>query len=420
VLDNCEHLVSTCAQVTHTLLKSAPELTIMASSREALGVKGELSYPIPSLTLPNIKQIPVVEQLSKYEAVCLFIERALLVNPYFVLDHDNAPFIAQICYRLDGVPLAIELAAARVKMMSVEQISARLNDRFRFLTGGARTALPRQQTLRAMIDWSYDLLSENERLLLLRLSVFTGSWTLEAAEEICSGDAIETYDVFELLTQLVNKSLVVVIEHSQSGETRYRMLETIRQYAREKLLEVGGGEVIRDKHLDYFVKLIERAKHELYRFNQAYWFNRLEDDVDNLRMALGWALDTDVESGLQITSTPYRFWWMRGYFQELGEWLRQLLERYNKADALHAQALAIYASCAFRKGNFPETIRIAEQSVQMARTISDERHKAFGLSIQGVFTLLQGNVAEGVPLLEQSLAIFRALGDKIGQANTLE
>src|SRR5215204_2861234 len=186
VLDNCEHLIEASANVAHAILSIAPDLKVLASSREALGVSGEMVYPVPSLSLPDIKHLPVIEQLSQYEAVRLFIDRALLVVPHFVVDKDNAPHIAQICHRLDGIPLAMELAAARVKMMSVEQISKRLDDRFRLLTGGARTALPRQQTLRALIDWSYDILSENERLLLRRLSVFAGGWTLEAAEEVCS------------------------------------------------------------------------------------------------------------------------------------------------------------------------------------------------------------------------------------------
>ena len=368
VLDNCEHLVSASAGVANTLLNAAPKLKILASSREALGVKGEISYPVPSLSLPDIKHLPVIEQLSQYEAVRLFIDRALLVAPHFVVDKDNAPHIAQICYRLDGIPLAIELAAARTKMLSIEQISKRLDDRFRLLTGGARTALPRQQTLRALIDWSYDILSENERLLLRRLSAFAGGWTLEAAEDVCAGDSIESYDVFDLLSQLVNKSLVVVIEHSQSGETRYRMLETIRQYAREKLLEAGGSEIIRQRHLVYFVKLVEQAEPELYRSNQAFWLNKLDDELDNLRMALEWALAIDAESGLRIAAIPWQWWNMHGYFREMGEWLSQFLERYVVADSLHAQALGSYSICLIRQGNFAGALRIAGQGLQMALT----------------------------------------------------
>jgi predicted ATPase/Tfp pilus assembly protein PilF len=420
VLDNCEHLIEAGAKVANALLNAAPELTIMASSREALGVKGELSYPVPSLTLPDIKHLPVVEQLSQYESVRLFIDRASLVAPHFVVDRNSAPFIAQICYRLDGIPLAIELAAARVRVLSLEEISKRLDDRFRLLTGGARTALPRQQTLRALIDWSYDILSEKERLLLRRLSVFTGGWTLEAAEEVCAGDGIETYDILDLLTQLVNKSLVVVMEYSQSGETRYRMLETIRQYAREKLLEAGGGDVVRDKHLSYFVKLVEQAEPELYRSNQVFWLNKLEDEIDNFRMAVEWALANDVASGLRIAAIPWRFWQGRSYLQEVGDWLKQLLEQYKITNALHVQALAIHSLCKFRQGDFSETITLAKQSLEMAHTLSDKQTEALSLAFLGVFTAAEGNVGEGTPLMEQALAIYRSLGDKIGQAGTAE
>ena len=420
LLDNCEHLIEASAKVANALLHASPNLKILASSREALGVKGELSYPVPSLKLPDIKHLPVIEQLSQYEAVRLFIDRASLVSPHFDVNKENAPAIAQICYRLDGIPLAIELAAARVKMMSAEQISMRLDDRFRLLTGGARTALPRQQTLRALIDWSYDLLSEHERLLLCRLSVFAGGWSLEAAEEIGAGDGIESYDVLDSLSQLVNKSLVVVIEHSQSGETRYRMLETIRQYAREKLLEAGGGESIRDKHLAYFVKLVEQAEPELYRSNQVFWLNKLDDEIDNFRMAVEWALANDVESGLRIAAIPWRFWQGRSYLPEVGDWLKQLLEQYRIPNALHARALAVHSSCKFRQGDISETITLARQSLEMARTLSDKQTEALSLAFLGTFIAIQGNVGEGAPLMEQALAIYRSLGDKIGQADTTE
>jgi predicted ATPase/class 3 adenylate cyclase len=419
VLDNCEHLIEASAKVANALLNAAPELTIMASSREALGVKGELSYPVPSLSLPDIKHLSV-EQLSQYEAVRLFIDRALLVAPHFVVDKDSAPFIAQICYRLDGIPLAIELAAARVRVLSLEEISKRLDDRFRLLTGGARTALPRQQTLRALIDWSYDLLSEKERLLLRRLSVFAGGWTLEAAEEVCAGDGIESYDVLDLLTHLLNKSLVVVIEHSQSRETRYRMLETIRQYAREKHLEAVNSENVRDKHLAYFVKLVEQAEPELYRSNQVFWMNKLDDEIDNLRLAMEWAIANDVELGLRIAAIPWRFWQGRSYFQEEDDWLKRLLEQYKIINALHAQALTIHSSCRFRQGDISEAIALARQSLEMARTLSDKQTEALSLSFLGATMAVQGNVGEATPLIEQALAIYRSIGDKIGQADTTE
>ena len=415
LLDNCEHLIEASAQVTNALLNAAPNLKVLASSREALGVKGEVAYPVPSLSLPDVKHLPTIEQLSQYEAVRLFIDRALLVAPHFIVDKDNAPFIAQICYRLDGIPLAIELAAARIKMMSIEQISQRLDDRFRLLTGGARTSLPRQQTLRALIDWSYDLLTENERILLRRLSVFAGGWTLEAAEQACSGDEIETYDVLDLLTQLVNKSLVVVVEYSQSGETRYRMLETIRQYAREKLLEAGGSEIVRSRHLAYFVKLAEKAEPELYRSNQVFWLNKLDDELDNLRMALEWALTSDVQAGLRVAVLSSQFWQSHDYTQELGDWLWQLLERHDAKDSLHVRAMAIYCMCT----TDPIRWRMAAQSLQLARALSDKQVEALSLMTLGALTSLQGNLREGIPIVEQSLTLYQALGDKLGQATAM-
>jgi predicted ATPase len=425
VLDNCEHLLEASANVANVLLSAAPGLKVLASSREALGVKGEALYPVPSLSLPDLKHLPVIEKFSQYEAVRLFIDRALLVAPHFSVDNDNAPFIAQICHRLDGIPLAIELAAARVKMLSVEQISARLDDRFRLLTGGARTVLPRQQTLRALIDWSYDLLSDQERLFLRRLSVFAGGWTLEAAEAVCSsreGDAIQSYDVLDLLSQLVNKSLVVVVEHSQSGEARYHMLETIRQYARDRLLEAGGMEILRQRHLAYFVALTAQAGPELYRADQVFWLNRLDEELDNLRVALERALATDVESGLQIVAGPiYRFWLFRSTYRELGHWLAQLLQRYDISNPLRVRALAIQSQCVVNnEGNFGEAHELAEKGVQLARRLGDRHSEAFSLSILGGFTLLQGNLSDAIPLLEQSLAIYRALGDKAGQAGVID
>ena len=419
VLDNCEHLVSASAQVANTLLNAAPKLKILASSREALGVKGELSYPVPSLSSPNPKNLPTIEQLSQYEAVRLFIDRAILVAPHFVVDKDNAPFIAQICYRLDGIPLAIELAAARVKMMSVDQISKRLDDRFRLLTGGARTALPRQQTLRALIDWSYDLLTENERLLLHRLPVFAGGWTLEAAEEICAGDGIESYDVLDLLTQLVNKSLVIVMEGSQSGETRYRMLETIRQYAREKLLEAGGSELIHQQHLNYFVKLAERAEPELYSSNQVFWLNKLDDELDNLRMALEWALATDPKYGLRLVVSSFLFWKERGDVREWGNWLARLLEHYSEVDSLRAQALAIFSEALAIQEELVEAQKIAKESLELARTISDKHAEADSLLNLGVIIMLHGDLKQSIPIIEQSLTLYKSLDDKLGQANVL-
>src|SRR5215216_1319610 len=260
ILDNCEHLVYACAQMADRLLRAAPDTRILASSREALGIGGEVTYRVPSLGLPDISNLPPLELLSQYEAIHLFVDRATAAVPSFTVTNDNAPALAQVCHRLDGIPLAIELAAAKVRVLSVEQIAKRLDDRFRLLTGGSRTVLERHQTLRAAIDWSYNLLSAAEQVLFRRLSVFVGGWTLEAAELVCEGETVKSEDILNLLEQLINKSLV--IKEQEGNEARYRMLETIRQYASEKLLEAKGVETIRDKHLAYFVKLVEQAEPE--------------------------------------------------------------------------------------------------------------------------------------------------------------
>jgi predicted ATPase/class 3 adenylate cyclase len=416
VLDNCEHLIEASTKVANGLLNAAADLKILATSREALGVRGEASYQVPSLSLPDPKHMPVIESLTQYESVQLFIDRALLVASRFRLDKSNAVSIVQICRRLDGIPLAIELAAARIKLMSVEQIAARLDDRFRLLTGGARTALPRQQTLRALIDWSYDLLDQTERLLLQRLSVFAGGWTLEAAEHVCALIGIEADETLDLLAQLVNKSLVSVIECSDCGEMRYRMLETIRQYGREKLLEAGGSESIRVRHLEYFVELAERAEPELTRSNQAWWLNRLEEDLDNLRMALEWSLAGEVRPGLRLVVASYLFWEARGNRRELSDWLRDLLERYPAEDALRSRALAIYAWRMSLQDDLAQAFLVANQSLKIARTIQDRSAEAFSLLWLGVIAALQGYVESGTQSVEQSLSIYQSLEDKLGQA----
>ena len=259
LLDNCEHLVEACARLADRLLRACPDLTILVSGREALSIAGEVTFQVPSLRVPPVPDPadpPPASAMLAYEATRLFVERAQAARPDFRLTDANAPAVAQICYRLDGIPLAIELAAARVKVLPPEQIAARLSDRFRLLTGGSRTALPRQQTLQALIDWSWDLLPEPERRLLRRLSVFAGGWTLEAAEAVASGDAggQESLDVLEGLVQLVAKSLVMA-----GDEGRYHLLETIRQYARDRLWAAGEGEALRDRHAGFFLALALEA-----------------------------------------------------------------------------------------------------------------------------------------------------------------
>lgn len=328
IFDNCEHLVEAAAALAGQLLQAAPLLQILATSREILGTMGETPFRVPSLALPG-PTATTLEEMAGCESLRLFAERARTAQPGFVLTGANAPLVRRICQRLDGIPLAIELAAARVRLLSVDEIAARLDDAFRLLTGGSRTVLSRHQTLRALIDWSYNLLTPDERTFFLRLSVFAGGFTLTAAETICSdADALERASILDLLTQLVDKSLVVPFdgaEHTAGQETRYRLLETIRQYARDRLHDAGSGAAVRDRHLDFYVALAETAEPHLRSGQQIAWLDRLDAELDNIRLALEWALTTRVGSGLQLAGALLWFWHIRGHRNEGIDWLRQLL-----------------------------------------------------------------------------------------------
>ena len=409
LLDNCEHVLDACAQLIDALLKTCPHLRILATSREPLNITGEAIYRVPSLGLPDQHQI--LDTFRNYESIQLFEERAQLVQFDFSLTLLNVASIAEICQRLDGIPLAIELAAAKVAMFSTQQIAEQLQESFNLLAQGSRTALPRHQTLRASINWSWDLLTEPEQRLMRQLSAFAGGWTLEAAQSVCDGD------VLSLLNSLVSKSLIVIDQRTET-HVRYSFHEIIRQYAREKALEAGGEEAIRDKHLAYFVKLVERAEPELYRSNQVFWFKKLDDELDNFRKALDWALATDVPAGLRIAAVPWQFWQKRNYLQELGDWLSRLLGRYPVSDSLRAQALVVYCSYIMRYGDYVEAGKAVEQGLQLARSVSDRQTEALSLLYLGA-TFQDEHMQQGIPFLKQSLALYRALEDKMGQATAL-
>ena len=313
ILDNCEHMIEDCARFAEFVLQAAPNVRILATSREALGIGGEQIYRVPPLSTPNSKQLTISEELTKFESVQLFIERAALVSPNFELTTDNAFSIAQICLRLDGIPLAIELAAARMRSMSVEQIASHIDDRFRLLTGGSRTALPRHQTLHSLIEWSYDLLNESERILFQRLAVFIGGWTLESAESVCAGESIHSFGVMDLLSRLVDKSLVLM---EQRG--RYKFLETIRQYARDKLFESGEIQAIRQRHLMHFLAFTERNGTETLGSNQIAALKQLDEEYENIREVMDWAIETgQVEVATQMgIALAWLYWWSRALFQE--------------------------------------------------------------------------------------------------------
>lgn len=420
VLDNCEHLLDACAKLADTLMRQCPRVQLLASSREALGISGELTYRVPSLSLPDPNRHQTPESLTHFEAVQLFLERALFHQPTFAVTNANASSLASICHRLDGIPLAIELAAARVRSLSVEDINSKLDQRFRLLMGGSRAALPRQQTLRSLIDWSYDLLSEVEKALLCRLSVFAGGWTLESAEQVCSGDPVEDWEVLELLSSLCDKSLVV--SEPASSSTRYRFLETVRQYARDRLMESGGGAVYRGRHLSYYMDLVKEAEPQLMGPNQVLWLNLLEREHDNLRAALEWSSDSgfDSSSGLRLSSALSHFWQTRGYLSEGRERLSRTLAGEPGDALLRAKALNGLGGMAYSQGDYISAREFHEESLTICGELGEQGGIAYALQGLGIVASVQGDYASSHTLFAKSLTILREISDQGGIAKSLQ
>ncbi|MCW3095411.1 MAG: transcriptional regulator, LuxR family [Chthonomonadaceae bacterium] len=423
VLDNCEHLPDSCAELAYSLLSACPSLCIVATSRQALNVTGEQIYRVPSLPVPPLNPLgqdadhAIQEKdphfLMEYEAVRLFVDRASRVNGAFVFHRRNALAVVKICRQLDGIPLAIEMAAARLRSLSVGEIQTRLADRFRLLTSGNRGVLPRQQTLRAAIDWSYDLLNGAERVLLSRLSVFSGGWTLEEAESVCGGEPVEASQILEMLTSLADKSLVITEE--VSGATRYRMLETMKQYAQDRLAEKGEGGFRRDRHLECFLALAEEAALHLVGREALVWQDRLEREHDNVRSALAWATEdgTDPESGLRICGALLYFWMGRGYLGEGRNWCRAALDRANQGVRSAARAATLHCEgrLAYAQGDYAAARAPYEESLSISREREDRRGVAQALNGLGMLNCDQGDYGPARAFHEQSLAIRRELGD---------
>jgi len=408
ILDNCEHLLDACAHLIDAVLKSCSHLKILATSREPLGITGEAIYRVPSLGLPDLQQL--IENFREFESAKLFEERAQLAQFDFSLTLENASSVAHICHRLDGIPLAIELAAAKVDIFSTEQIAKQLDESFNLLTGGSRTTLPRHQTLRASMNWSWGLLTELEQIFMRQLSVFAGGWSLEAAQAVCDGD------VLELTDSLVKKSLIVMKQEA-GHETRYHFHETIRQYAREKLLETGSNEIIWDQHLAYYVKLAEKAELELFRSNQAIWLDKLDAELDNFRVAIEWASDTNIEAGLKMIALPSGFWQARGYMREARNWLELLIPHYDESNRLQVMALVSQSNCEFALNNLDRALLLAEKGLDVARKIGDKQVEAFGLMNLGQIMGWRGKFLEAKSLFEESLVLYGSLNDKLGQAD---
>ncbi|HEY3365908.1 MAG TPA: tetratricopeptide repeat protein [Symbiobacteriaceae bacterium] len=418
VLDNCEHLIGACALLADTLLRECPGLRILATSREALRIDGEVVWRVPGLSLPSLKPLTSVADLMKYEGVCLFLERAKTADPTFSLDPRNAAAVVQVCHRLDGMPLALELAAARLNVLSVETIAQRLDDRFRLLTGGSRTAIPRHQRLSAAVDWSYELLAEPERTMWHRLSVFAGSFSLAAVEAICSEDHTPSADLLELMFALVNKSLVMVDE--SHGEVRYRLLETIRQYGEDRLMESGEEVHWRQQHLHWYLALAERTQQELGGPGQSAALEQLEQEHDNLAAAMRWAVESgEAEMGLRLAMALFRFWSVRGHVSEGRRWLAQMLSGAPARTAPRVQALIRAGSLAWEQGDYDEAGALCQEALGIARELGDERVSAEMLDTLGAVALEQGDTERALALFEESQTRWRDLDDQGSLASTL-
>ena len=406
ILDNCEHLLDACAELAEKLLKNCPDLKILATSREALGITGEALYQVPSLTIPDVQKISLIEQLNAYESIRLFHERAQLVQMDFSLTQENGPSVTQICSRLDGIPLALELAAVRVQSFPVEQIAEQLDQCFRLLTGGSRTALPKHQTLQASIDWSWQLLHDEEQILLRRLSVFAGGWTLDSAKAVCVGNGVQPQDVSDLLTQLVNKSLVIN-EREPGLEARFRMLETIRAYTLERLAESGEMEALRGRHAQYYGDLIlNQASYGIFAANLVH----VQQEVDNIRATLSWyvAIPKDIELGARLVWTLQWFWYGGGHFSEGRLWTKQILASPFLQDGSKSRAMALAASgfLAVWQGEHEEGLVQIEDSLTIAQRLQEEQMMPLLLMINAIAYISMGRDRSAQPLLMDALELF--------------
>ncbi|MFG6191897.1 ATP-binding protein [Nonomuraea sp. JJY05] len=424
ILDNCEHLLDECAAVAETLMRAAPGLRILATSRQSLGVVGEQMMPVPPLPMPDFDvSRSSTDSLKQFDAIRLFADRSQSVLPGFEVTDDNQDSVARIVRRLDGIPLAIELAAVRLRALSVEQLLSRLDDRFRLLTMGARTAMPRQQTLRALIDWSYTLCTEQERLLWARLSVFSGGLDLEAAEHVCSGDGIDPDEIVDLVVGLVGKS--VLAREGDHATVRYRLLETIRQYGRDRLRESGDEAALRARHRDWFEDLAGRGQREWFGPDQVAWFRRLRAEHGNIRSALDHCLTTpgEAERGLAI-ATALRFYWIAtGSLREPRDWLDRLLAAFPAAGdgvtLARANALCVNARLAVLQSDFALAADMLEEARELAKQLDSAAVLAEISYVSGLATLVQRDLTGAAALLEEAVAGYRETDAPMGVVNTL-
>ena len=417
VLDNFEQVIDAAPLVTD-VLTAAPRLKVLVTSREVLRLSGETDYPVPPLELPDPKRLPPLERLTQYEAMALFIERAVAVKPTFAVTNENAPAVAEICHRLDGLPLAIELAAARVRVLPPQRMLVELSHRLSFLMGGARNLPARQRTLRGAIDWSHDLLARDEQKLFRRLAVFVGGCSLEAIEAVCNVE--NDVHILETVESLVGKSLVKQTE--VRGEPRFAMLETIREYAGERLIAADDEKRVRRRHRDYFLALAEEAEPKLLGAEQAEWLRRLEEEHENLRAGLHWSLvEAGSTSGFRLCGALLRFWWTRGHLSEGREWCARLLGKAGGEEPTPERAKALNAAGALAhyQSDYPATQALNEESLAIKRELGDRSGIAVSLTNLGNVAYQQGDFASAQALYEESVAIVRELGDRWGIAGSL-
>lgn len=416
VLDNCEHLIEACARLAEDLLVSCPDVGLLATSRETLGVPGEMVWSVPPFSLPEERT--TAREGIRYEGVKLFVDRASHAQPRFDLTDENVGAVVRLCRRLDGVPLAIELAAARVRFLPVEEIEDRLVDRFGLLKGGARTVLERHQTLRAAIDWSFELLDASEKVLFRRLAVFAGGWTVESAEKVVAGappeggDTLEPASVLPMLCTLVEKSLVLAEE--TKGTARYRFLETLREYAWDRLDEAAESAWARRRHRDFFLTLAEVADPQLVRVDKAIWLDRLEVEHDNFRAALEWTLnrEEDVDLGLRLAAALHRFWLWHGYLADGIEWLeRAVAGSEDGRPELRSAALTALGLLARMRGDRGRSRDAGQRSLEIARRADDWPGVARALTICALAAQDDGDYDRATRLNEEALALGREVAD---------
>ena len=416
LLDNCEHLVGACAQVATSLLQSCPQLSVLTTSRQVLRVPGEVQWrvpPLPALDPTDLSRpsldLAVVQ--SQYPAIRLFVERAQAAQPRFSLTSQNLPSVARICWQLDGLPLAIELAAARVNAMEIELIADRLDQRFQLLTTGSRVDLPRQQTLRGTIDWSYELLSEPDRVLFRRLAVFAGGFTLEAVEGICLGDGLLAADVLPTLLRLADQSL---LEGEAGGQTgRYRLLETIREYAHQYLVLAGETSLLRQRHLSWYLQWAKETERKIWGPELKRWVDQLEREHDNLRAALRYCTECDVASGLYLAASLHRFWLDRGHFAEGQRWLGEMLQLGCADPRARAVGLVALGALTWHRGGWVEAVSSLEAGVDLLRSEGLSRDLSYALGWLGAAVIDAGESERARALLEESVEVARITGDPL-------